>query len=327
MILIVGGAGYIGSHANKELSSRGFDTLVFDNLVYGHRDFVRWGKFVEGDLASMDQLRELFGSHSIEAVMHFASYINVGESVTDPAKYYENNVTNTLNLMNVMKEFGVGRFIFSSTCAVYGLPLQMPLTETHPRNPVNPYGETKLIIEKALADYERAYGMRHVLLRYFNAAGADGEALIGENHRPETHLIPLVMHAATGHRSNITIYGTDYPTPDGTCIRDYIHVTDLADAHILALQHLMDGGDSDAFNLGNGNGYSVREVIREVAAVTGRDIPVVEGARRDGDPAVLIGSSDKIKAALGWKPRFDGLDVIVRSAWKWHRHCFGDGGA
>lgn len=323
MILIVGGAGYIGSHVNKYLSERGYETVVLDSFICGHRDFVRWGRMVEADLCSVQQLREVFRTFKVDAVMHFASFINVGESVLEPAKYYENNVINTLNLLNVMKEFEVGRFIFSSTAALYGVPKEIPIPETHHKSPINPYGQTKLIIEKALADYERAYGLRHVSLRYFNAAGADASALIGEHHVPETHLIPLAISTAMGLRPSLSVYGADYPTPDGTCLRDYIHVTDLADAHMLALGHLLDGGRSDAFNLGNGNGFSVREVIASVQLVSGRRLAVIEAPRRAGDPPVLVGSSAKIKAQLGWSPKFDSLDDIVSSAWLWHQSRFG----
>ncbi len=319
MILVVGGAGYIGSHANKELARLGHKTVVFDNLVHGHREFVRWGEFFEADLASVDRLRDLFSTHAFDAVMHFASYINVGDSVTDPRAYYANNVVNTLNLLNVMLEFDVKRFIFSSSCAVYGTPENTPITEEHPLNPVNPYGWTKLMIEKVLADYARAYGLRYAALRYFNAAGADAESGIGERHSPETHLIPLVLDAATGRRPNVSVYGTDYPTRDGTCIRDFIHVSDIADAHVLALDYLMDGGPSEAFNLGSGSGHSVREVISAASGVTGRKIPVIESGRRPGDPAILIGSPKKIERTLRWRPRHSDLRTMVASAWKWHQ--------
>jgi UDP-glucose 4-epimerase len=323
MILIVGGAGYIGSHANKELNKRGYRTLVLDNLVYGHEEAVQWGEFVQGDLSDTDKLRDIFSTYPIKAVMHFAAYAYVGESVTDPKKYYVNNVANTLNLLNVMLEFGVKFFIFSSTCATYGNPVEIPITETHPQNPINPYGQSKLMVEQILRDYSRAYGLRYVSLRYFNAAGADADAQIGEDHDPETHLIPLVLDAALGRREDIKVFGSDYDTKDGTAVRDYIHVTDLAEAHILALKHLESGADSDVFNLGNGQGYSVKEVIDTVKAVTGRSFTVTPAERREGDPAVLIGSAEKAKAVLGWEPEFPELEAIVETAWKWHlkRHA------
>ena len=319
MILIAGGAGYIGSHANKLFHQRGYDTVVFDNLVYGHRSFARWGEFVLGDLADGNQVRLCFQKYPIEAVMHFCAYAYVGESVTDPAKYYRNNVANTLNLLDAMREFDVPCLIFSSTCSTYGLPRQVPLTEDHPQSPVNPYGWSKFMIEQILRDYERAYGIRHVNLRYFNAAGADPDAEVGEWHNPETHLIPLVLDAASGRRPDVKIFGTDYETPDGTCIRDYIHVTDLADAHIQALEYLRGGGPSDSFNLGNGSGFSVREVIRTAEKITGRSIRCIETGRRAGDPPALIGSALKARDTLGWRPRFADLAAIIETAWRWHQ--------
>jgi len=317
--LIVGGAGYVGSHVNKYLAGRGHQTVVYDNLVYGHRDFVRWGDFVEGDLADLETLRSCFRRYPIRSVMHFGAFAYVGESVSDPGKYYQNNVANTLNLLSVTREFGVRFFIFSSSCAVYGVPREIPLTETHPTDPINPYGRTKRIIEMALEDYARAYGIRYVNLRYFNAAGADPEAEIGEWHDPETHLIPLVLEAALGRREDVKIFGTDYETADGTCIRDYIHVMDLAAAHALALEMLIRGGGSDTFNLGNGKGFSVRQVIDAARRVTGKDIPSREAPRRDGDPPVLVGSSDKARRVLGWEARYDDLETIIETAWRWQQ--------
>jgi UDP-glucose 4-epimerase len=317
MILITGGAGYVGSHANKYLHQNGYETVVFDNLIRGHREFVKWGKFVQGDLANIDQLRRCFSENAIDAVMHFAGFAYVGESVTDPLRYYENNVANTLKLLNVMREFGVNRFIFSSTCSTYGNPERLPLTEDHPQRPVNPYGRTKLMVEEILKDFEIAYGIRHVNLRYFNAAGADPDSDIGERHNPETHLIPLILEAACDAEKELMIFGTDYDTPDGTCIRDYIHVTDLADAHLRALKYLNNGGPSDSFNLGNGNGFSVREVIRTAEEITGRKINAVPWQRREGDPAVLIGSSEKAKSILGWNPTYNRLPTIIETAWNW----------
>ncbi|MCG2722128.1 MAG: UDP-glucose 4-epimerase GalE [Thermodesulfovibrionales bacterium] len=318
MILIVGGAGYIGSHVNKFFSLRGYRTVVFDNLVYGHREFVKWGEFFFGDLADKEQIRRCFREYAIDAVMHFSAFAYVGESVADPAKYYLNNVANTLNLLEVMREFQVRHFIFSSTCATYGIPGTVPIPEDHPQKPVNPYGRSKLMIEEILKDYDSAYGIKHINLRYFNAAGADPDTEIGEQHDPETHLIPLAIDAALGRREDIRIFGTDYPTKDGTCIRDYIHVMDLADVHIKALEYVKDGETSDSFNLGNGTGHSVREVIDTVKRISSRDFRVIETERRAGDPPVLIGSSQKAIATLGWRPQFADIGTIVETALRWH---------
>jgi len=318
-ILVIGGAGYIGSHVNKLLNQLNFPTVIFDNLSYGHRSFVRWGNFVQGDLADRDQIRYCFTQFPIGAVMHFGSFTYVGESVTDPAKYYRNNVINTLNLLDVMREFGVKSIIYSSTCAIYGVPQSIPMTEDHPMIPVNPYGWTKLMIEQVLNDYDRAYGIKHINLRYFNAAGADPDADIGEHHDPENHLIPLVLDVAAGRKPDVKIFGTDYETEDGTCIRDYIHVTDLADAHILALDYLRQKGQSDSFNLGNGTGFSVRDVIRTVEKVTGRSIACIETDRRDGDPPVLISSTKKARERLNWQPKITELENIIQTAWRWHQ--------
>lgn len=319
MILIAGGAGYIGSHVNKLLTKKGFETVIYDNLSRGHREFVKWGELFEGDLLEIGRLRSCFESYRIEAVMHFSAFAFVGESVAHPEKYYQNNVIGTLNLLQVMREFGVKHFLFSSTCATYGLPEKIPIPEDHPQKPINPYGRTKLIIEETLKDYDRAYGLKHINLRYFNAAGADPDGEIGELHHPETHLIPLVIYAATGLNEEIKIFGADYPTKDGTCIRDYIHVMDLADAHIKALQYLMDKNRSDSFNLGNGSGHSVREVIEAVRKVSKRDFKVVEAERREGDPPVLISSSEKAIETLKWKPQYEGIETIIETAWKWHQ--------
>ncbi len=319
MILIVGGAGYIGSHLNKEISKRGYKTGVLDNLSYGHKDFVKWGIFEQGDLGNIDDIRRIFSKYPVEAVMHFAAFTYVEESVEDPQKYYLNNVKNTLNLLQVMLEENVKQFIFSSTCATYGNPVEIPITENHPQDPINPYGRGKYIIEQVLKDYSDAYGLKYVSLRYFNAAGADPEGEIGELHDPETHLIPLILDVAAGKRNDIKIFGTDYNTPDGTCIRDYIHVTDLADAHILALEYLQNGGKSDFFNLGNGNGFSVKEVIETAREITGKNIKAVEAERRAGDPPILIGSSHKAKEVLKWKPQYADLKNIIETAWKWHK--------
>lgn len=316
-ILITGGAGYIGSHANLELVNQGYKTVILDNLVYGHREFVREGEFFLGDTGNRELLDLIFDKYEIDAVMHFAAYAYVGESVQSPAIYYQNNVGKTLTLFDAMRENEVDKFVFSSTCATYGNPDFTPITEDHPQRPINPYGRTKLMVEQVLEDYSRAYGMRYVSLRYFNAAGADPQARVGELHDPETHLIPLALEAAIDPARTISVFGTDYETPDGTCIRDYIHVTDLATAHNLALQHLMDGGASDIFNLGNGQGFSVKEVIDCARRVSGRDLREDYTARRPGDPAVLVGSAEKAKAILGWKPRYEDLEEMVGTAWKW----------
>lgn len=321
--MVVGGAGYIGSHVNMLLNQRDYQTIIFDNLIYGHREFVKWGEFFLGDLGNKEQIRSCFAKYPIDAVMHFSAFAYVGESVADPAKYYFNNVANTLNLLDVMREFGVPYFIFSSTCATYGIPSEIPITEEHPQNPVNPYGRSKHMIENILKDYERAYGINHINLRYFNAAGCDPDGKIGEWHDPETHLIPLVLDAASGKIPFITVFGTDYDTPDGTCIRDYIHTADLAEAHLLSFEYLQKTKRSDSFNLGNGSGFSVNEVIEAAKEITGRDIKVKVGVRREGDPPVLIGSAGKAKKILKWQPRYGNLHMIIETAWKWHQKLNG----
>lgn len=318
MILIVGGAGYIGSHINKELNKNGYETVVFDNLVKGHKELVKWGRLEIGDLGDKNRIREVFQKYPIEAVFDFAAFIEVGESVKDPEKYYQNNVSNTLNLLSVMREFGVNKIIFSSTAATFGNPEYTPIDEKHPQFPINPYGQSKLMVEKIFNDFDNAYGMKFVVFRYFNASGADLEAEIGEWHEPESHLIPLIFDAAAGKREDIKIFGTDYPTLDGTCIRDYIHVQDLAQAHLLGLKHLLNGGESEFLNLGNGKGFSVREVIDSVKRVTGKDFKVTEAERRAGDPPVLVASSELAKEKLGWMPKYAEIDEIVKSAWKWY---------
>lgn len=319
MILIVGGAGYIGSHVNKVLNERGYETIILDNLSYGHEESVKWGTLCKCDLANINEVDDIFTKYDINAVMHFSSFIDVGESVRNPEKYYNNNVVNTMNLLNVMLKHDVKKFIFSSTCATYGIPQKIPLTENHPQNPINPYGWTKLMVERILKDYDTAYGLKSVILRYFNASGADESGIIGEWHNPETHLIPLILDAAMGKREDIKIFGTDYDTPDGTCIRDYIHVTDLADAHFLSLEYLNKNNQSNQFNLGNGQGFSVREVIESVKRVTGRNFNVTQTQRREGDPAILIGSSKKAKDTLGWDPQYVNIDKIIETAWNWHQ--------
>lgn len=318
-ILITGGAGYIGSHTNKELSNKGYGTIVFDNLSRGHKEFVKWGDLVIGDLADVGSLKRVFELYPIKAVMHFAAFAYVAESFEEPALYYSNNVLNTINLLSLMRDFGIRHFIFSSSCATYGNPVSLPVAETHPRNPISPYGRTKYMVENILDDHARAYGLRYVSLRYFNAAGADVGGEVGERHSPETHLIPLVLEAASGERQYVEIFGSDYDTPDGTCIRDYVHVTDLADAHILALEYLLQGGDNEVFNVGTGRGYSINEVIRAAENITGCNIPLKASARRKGDPAVLVSSPGKIMKTLSWQPKFDNLNAILNTAWNWHR--------
>lgn len=300
------------------MNKEGYDTIVFDNLVYGHKEAVKWGKFVKGDLSKIDDIEAVFNKYKIDAVFHFAAYAYVGESVNEPEKYYYNNVVNTLNLLKVMKKHGCNRIIFSSTCATYGESAKVPITENMPQSPINPYGATKLMVERIFKDYNKPYGLNFVVLRYFNAAGADPDCELGESHNPETHIIPLVLDAASGQREDIKVFGTDYDTPDGSCIRDYIHVTDLASAHLLALHYLESGKPSDFFNLGNERGTSVLEVVDSVKRVTGKDFKVTLAPRRSGDPAILVGSSEKAKKILGWKPEYSDIDTIVAHAWKWH---------
>jgi UDP-glucose-4-epimerase GalE len=317
-ILVTGGAGYIGSHACKALARAGYRPVAYDSLIYGHREAVRWGPLVEGDLADRALLAETVRRYAIDAVMHFAAYAYVGESVVKPELYFRNNVINSLGLLETMLEAGIKEIVFSSTCATYGLPEAMPIRETTPQHPVNPYGESKLMIERALHWFGEAHGIRHVALRYFNAAGADTEGEIGEDHEPETHLLPLVLYTALGRRSHIDIYGTDYPTPDGSAIRDYIHVQDLAEAHVLALDYLRRGGASTALNLGTGQGHSVREVIAAAERVSGRPIARRETARRPGDPPALVADASRAREVLGWTPTHSDLDTILRTAWAWH---------
>ncbi|MDJ0811806.1 MAG: UDP-glucose 4-epimerase GalE [Desulfobacterales bacterium] len=317
-ILVVGGCGYIGTHMVKALMAAGHHPITLDNLSTGHRDLLPGGEFIAGDIGDTALLDDIFVSQRIDAVMHFAAFIEVGESVSDPLKYYGNNVARTANLLNAMIRHDVKRFIFSSSAAIYGEPDYTPIDEDHPLNPTSPYGETKLWVEKMLAACDNAYGLRAVVLRYFNAAGADESGTIGERHEPESHLIPLVLEVARGKREHIKIFGVDYPTPDGTCIRDYIHVNDLVSAHLAAIDALMEGAGSGVYNLGNSRGVSVREVIDTAARVSGRPIPVVEDRRRPGDPAILVAGSTKIRNDLNWQPRFESLEEIVRTAWKWH---------
>lgn len=316
-ILITGGAGYIGSHAARLFLARGHDAWVYDNLSMGHRQAVPADRLLVGDLEETSKLDHILNSKRIEAIVHFAAFAFVGESVREPAKYYQNNLVRTLNLMDCARRQGVDKFVFSSTCATYGIPKQIPMTEETPQDPINPYGRSKLAVEWALRDYARAYPWSCALLRYFNAAGANPEGDIGEDHSPETHLIPLVIQAAVGQRPSIQVFGTDYDTPDGTCIRDYIHVDDLAEAHLLAIENLHPGKEI-IYNLGTGQGYSVREVIRTVEEITGKKVPVEEGVRRPGDPPVLVASAEKANRELGWKPRYTDLGSIIETAWKWH---------
>jgi len=317
-ILIVGGAGYIGSHVNKLLSASGFRTVVFDNLSCGRRELVRWGDFFKGELARQSDLSRCFKRHEISAVMHFAAFTAVGESVINPEKFYVNNVSNTINLLGAMRTAGVKKIVFSSSAAVYGEPEKNPITEGNKLLPLNPYGRTKLMMEQVMADYAAAYGLKYAVLRYFNAAGADPDGEIGELHNPETHLIPLAIQAVSGGRGSLKVFGSDYQTPDGTCVRDYVHVCDLAQAHLLALRYLEKGNASAAFNLGNGKGFSVFEVIRALALVSGRKVPFVVSRRRPGDPPALVASSSRAKRVLGWRPRFSRLEDIIRHAWNWH---------
>ncbi|MBD2504195.1 UDP-glucose 4-epimerase GalE [Anabaena azotica] len=321
-ILVTGGAGYIGSHAVFALKNAGYEVIVLDNLSNGHREIVEevlQVKLIVGDMSYRSLLDNIFATNNIAAIMHFAAYIAVGESVTDPAKYYRNNVVGTLTLLEAMLAASINKFIFSSSCALYGVPQFIPLTEDHPQNPISPYATSKWMVEKILTDFDAAYHLKSVSFRYFNAAGADPNGLLGEDHIPETHLIPLVLQAALGKSESIFIFGIDYPTPDGTCIRDYIHVNDLAQAHILGLQYLLNGGKSEVFNLGNGSGFSVREVIETAKQVTGKDIKIIERDRRPGDPPILVGSSDKARTQLTWQPQYPNLPEIITHAWQWHQ--------
>ena len=325
-ILVTGGAGYIGSHTVLALQRAGYEVVILDNLVHGHQDIaegVLQAKLVIGDTSDRLLLDRLFKTYDFAGVMHFAAYAYVGESVGNPEKYYHNNVIGTLTLLQAMRAASVDTFVFSSTCATYGVPNTVPIPENHPQQPINPYGASKLMVERILEDFDTAYNFKSVILRYFNAAGADPTGLLGEDHTPETHLIPLVLMTAMGQRESVSIFGTDYPTVDGTCIRDYIHVSDLADAHVLALEYLLRGGSTDVFNLGNGNGFSVREVIETAKAVTGEKIKVVECARRPGDPAILVGSSEKASKILGWSPQYANLTEILTHAWQWHQQRHG----
>jgi len=318
-VLVTGGAGYIGSHTCKILSQQGFHPVAFDNLSSGHAWAVKWGPLEQGDILDRTALDRVLEKYRPIACLHFAAFAYVGESVSDPGKYYRNNVGGSLTLLETLRDHGINQFVLSSTCATYGIPDKVPIDETFPQTPINPYGASKLMVERMLADFHVAHRMRSVSLRYFNAAGADPDVEIGEDHNPETHLVPLVLEAACGDREAITVFGDDYETLDGTCVRDYIHVNDLAEAHVLALKSLEQGLAHRAFNLGNGLGYSVREVIGSVERVTGRPVPVKMGERRPGDPARLISDSSRAASELQWRPRINKLDDIIATAWEWHK--------
>ncbi|WP_027668032.1 UDP-glucose 4-epimerase GalE [Rhizobium leguminosarum] len=316
-VLVVGGAGYIGSHTCLDLANKGYRPVVFDNFSNGHREFVKWGPAEEGDIRDRARLDEVLAKHKPAAILHFAALIEVGESVKDPVSFYENNVIGTLTLLSAAQAAGINAFVFSSTCATYGLPQSVPLDETHRQVPINPYGRTKYIVEQALADYDQYRSLRSVVLRYFNAAGADFEGRIGEWHQPETHAIPLAIDAALGRRQGFKVFGTDYETRDGTCVRDYIHVLDLADAHVRAVEYLLKGGDSVALNLGTGTGTTVKELLGAIEEVSNRPFPVEYIGRREGDSHTLVANNDKARDVLGWVPQYD-LSQIIRSAWDWH---------
>ena len=325
-ILVTGGAGYIGSHAALALNKAGYEVIILDNLSYGHQeiiDNVVKVKLIVGDTSDRATLDRLFTDYKIDAVMHFAAYIAVGESVKEPGKYYRNNVASTLNLLEAMLAHDINKIVFSSTCAVYGMPKEVPMTENHPHNPLSPYAASKDMVEQILRDFDTAFDLKYVAFRYFNACGADPSGLLGEDHHPETHLIPLALLTALKKRESLYIFGTDYDTPDGTCVRDYIHVNDLADAHVLGLEYLLSGGSSDVFNLGNGNGFSVKEVIETAREVTGLEIKAIESDRRAGDAPILVGSSKKARDKLGWNPNYADLKKIISHAWQWHQKRHG----
>jgi UDP-glucose-4-epimerase GalE len=317
-VLITGGAGYVGSHTCKALAASGCFPVTLDNLIYGHPWAVQWGPFIEGDIADARVLDRIFSDYRPKAVIHFAAFAYVGESVDHPAKYYQNNVAGSISLLEAMRRHGCNILIFSSSCATYGIPLQVPIPENHPQHPVNPYGRTKLMMEQIIQDYGSAYGIRYAILRYFNAAGADPEGQIGEDHDPETHLIPLLLQTAQGLRPYTEVYGTDYDTPDGTAIRDYIHVTDLADAHDRALKYLLQSGQSLCMNLGTGRGHSVMEVVRAVREVTGKAVTCRTADRRPGDPPALVATAEQARSVLGWKPAFTDIRETIETAWNWH---------
>lgn len=316
-VLVVGGAGYIGSHTCLDLANKGYRPVVFDNFSNGHREFVKWGPAEEGDIRDRARLDEVLAKHKPAAILHFAALIEVGESVKDPVSFYENNVIGTLTLLSAAQAAGINAFVFSSTCATYGLPQSVPLDETHRQVPINPYGRTKYIVEQALADYDQYKSLRSVILRYFNAAGADFEGRVGEWHQPETHAIPLAIDAALGRRQGFKVFGSDYETRDGTCVRDYIHVLDLADAHVRAVEYLLKGGESIALNLGTGTGTTVKELLGAIEDVSQRPFPVEYIGRREGDSHTLVANNDKARDVLGWVPQYN-LSQIIQSAWNWH---------
>lgn len=318
MILIVGGAGYIGSHVNLLLNQRGYETVVFDNLCSGHKEAVVSGHFLYGDLNDREALERVMNEYDISLVMHFGAFAYVGESVIHPEIYYYNNVVNTLNLLSAMRKCNVKKIIFSSTCAVYGDAVIIPIPESAPKNPINPYGKTKLMIESILQDYCKAYGMEYVCLRYFNAAGAESSAVIGESHEPETHIIPKIFDAVSGRSDKFVVYGDDYETPDGTCVRDYLHVSDIAEAHLCAARHLLKTGESNVFNLSNKKGYSVLDIIHVVEKVVGKKLNYSVSGRREGDPSILVGDSTLIRSKLGWNPKHEEIEEIIRDAWNWY---------
>ncbi len=321
-ILVVGGAGYIGSHMVKKLALTGHEVVTLDNLSRGYEDAVKYGEFVNGNLGDKNLLNSLFSKHPFDAVMHFAAFIEVGESVTEPGMYYHNNVCNTQVLLDAMVSHDIRYFVFSSTAAIFGEPQYTPIDEAHPKNPINPYGRSKLMVEQMLEDYDHAYGLKSTCLRYFNAAGADPDGELGERHNPESHLIPLILQAASGRREAISIFGRDYPTDDGTCVRDYVHINDLCDAHSLALEKMQKSGDSARYNLGNGTGFSVQQVIDTVKHVADKDFKVIHAERRPGDPAVLVADATLAKQALGWTPEFNQLETIIATAWQWETTFF-----
>ncbi len=325
-ILVTGGAGYIGSHAVLALQKVGYNVIVLDNLSYGHPELIQErlnAELIVADISDRAFLDNLFATRQIDAVMHFAAFIAVGESVQEPAKYYRNNVVGTLTLLEAMVAANIKKFVFSSTCAVYGMPKEVPMTENHPINPLSPYAASKRMVEQILSDFDQAYDLKSVIFRYFNASGAEPTGLLGEDHNPETHLIPLALLTTLKKREFLAIFGTDYETPDGTAVRDYIHICDLADAHILGLDYLLKGGESELFNLGNGNGFSVREVIETTQKVTNQVLPIKESDRRAGDAPILVGSSQKAKTMLGWNPQYDDLEQIISHAWQWHQQRHG----
>lgn len=321
-ILVVGGAGYIGSHMVKQLALTNNEVITLDNLSCGYKDAVKYGELVVGDLGDAAVLDQLFGKHKFDAVMHFAAFIEVGESVTNPAKYYRNNVSNTQVLLDAMVKHDINHFIFSSTAAIFGEPKYTPIDESHPQNPINPYGRSKLMVEHMLEDYDKAYGLKSTCMRYFNAAGADPDGELGERHNPESHLVPLILQAASGRREDIKIFGQDYATDDGTCVRDYVHINDLCEAHSLALARMQKTGNSARYNLGNGKGFSVQEVIDTAKQVSAKDFKVITTDRRAGDPAILVADSTLARQELGWQPKFDQLETIIETAWQWETSFF-----